>query len=409
MAVNGNGHRPRRPAGPVLIGFADALAGPEAALSLLGAGLRVAAFTRSGSHPALRRHPQVAVHGIAAPEEDAAVAVGELCALAARIGAVAVMPLDDGAVWLCARAAGQLGVPVIGPTGEQAELALDKRRQLELARAAGFAVPETRECAGRDDLLGVDRFPVIVKPALALAEEHGRLVRGAASVCADRSELEAAAERWTDAGPRLVQPLIHGTGEGLFGLTADGTARHWSAHRRLRMVNPQGSGSSACVSMGPDPELADRGARMMRAAGWHGLFMLELLRDRDGVAWFMELNGRTWGSLALARRLGLEYPAWHAMGALGLADPPHDGALARPEGPVVCRHLGREIVHVLSVMRGPRSAALEEWPSRSRTLRDVVAIRRGERWYNWSARHPGVFLEDTLQTVRGAVARGVRA
>ena len=59
--------------------------------------------------------------------------------------------------------------------------------------------------------------------------------------------------------------------------------------------------------------------------------MIELLRDRDGVAWFMELNGRTWGSLALARRLGLEYPAWAALDALGIAAPP-SGDVRIPNG-----------------------------------------------------------------------------
>jgi predicted ATP-grasp superfamily ATP-dependent carboligase len=402
MALNGSA-----PTGPILVGFADALAGPEAALSLLGAGLRVAAFTRHGSRPALRRHPAVELHAIPAPEQDASAAVAALAELARRLGAAAVMPLDDASLWLCARAEAELGVPIVGPIGAQAELALDKRRQLELARAAGFSVPETRVCASEAELLAVDRFPVIVKPALALAEQDGRLVRGSATVCADGAELAVAAAHWTDRSPRLVQPLVRGCGEGLFGLAAGGDVLHWSAHRRLRMVNPQGSGSSACVSTAPDPELAARGARMMRDGGWHGLFMLELLRDRDGVAWFMELNGRTWGSLALARRLGLEYPAWAALDALGLAEPPPDAAVARTPEPIVCRHLGREIVHVMSVLRGPRSVALAEWPSRSRTLRDVVAVRRGERWYNWSARHPAMFLDDTVQTVRGAVGRRV--
>jgi hypothetical protein len=145
---------------------------------------------------------------------------------------------------------------------------------------------------------------------------------------------------------------------------------------------------------------------MMRAVGWNGLFMLEFLRGRDGTAWFMELNGRAWGSLALARRLGLEYPAWAAFDALGLPQVPRRACA--PHEPLVCRHLGREIVHVMSVLRGPRSAALTDWPSRWGTLRSVARVRRGERWYNWSARRPGVFVQDTLQTVLEPVAKVIR-
>jgi predicted ATP-grasp superfamily ATP-dependent carboligase len=403
MAVNG-----ARPSGPILIGFAEALAGPEAALSLLAAGLPVAAFARRGARPALRRHPEVAIHTLTAPEDDAATAVGELRELARSLGAVALMALDDSAVWLCDRAADGLGLPVIGATGEQAELALDKRRQIELAQTAGLPVPPTQTFERAEQALGLDAFPVVLKPALALEEHDGRLGKGSASVCADRAELSAAVDGWSGTGPILAQPWIAGTGEGLFGLVTDGEARHWSAHRRLRMVNPQGSGSSACVSAAPDPALVGAGARMMAAAGWHGLFMLEFLRDRTGAAWFMELNGRTWGSLALARRLGLEYPAWAALEQLGIAAPPAQAPTTPGGREIVCRHLGREILHTLSVLRGPRSAALEQWPSRWGTVRAVARVRRGERWYNWSPRHPGMFLDDTVQTVLAAAPRRSR-
>jgi len=390
--------------GPVLIGFAEALAGPETAESLLAAGLPVIAFTRRGARPALRRHPRLTLHEVTAPEHDAAATVGELQAIARTQGAVALMPLDDAAVWVCDRASAGLGLPVVGPTGTQAEIALDKRRQLELAARAGLPVPPTRVLATAQEALEIDAYPVVLKPALALAEEDGRLARGTARACAGPEELRAAAASWRASGPLLAQPWLPGTGEGLFALTTGGEARHWSAHRRLRMVNPQGSGSSACASAVPDPALVEAGARMMALAGWRGLFMLEFLRDRHGQPWFMELNGRTWGSLALARRLGLEYPAWAVLEALGLGEAPATVA-STGEGEVVCRHLGREIVHTVSVLRGPRSAALEDWPSKWGTVREVARIRRGERWYNWSARHPGVFVDDTVQTVLGAVSR----
>ena len=40
------------------------------------------------------------------------------------------------------------------------------------------------------------------------------------------------------------------------------------------------------------------------------MFMLELLRDAAGTPWFMEVNGRPWGSMALAVRRGFDYPVW---------------------------------------------------------------------------------------------------
>ena len=124
----------------------------------------------------------------------------------------------------------------------------------------------------------------------------------------------------------------------------------------------------------------------------------------------MELNGRTWGSMALARRQGLEYPAWslseftdpesdlHGHGLVAGGDP-------LPERPLVCRHLGREVVHLLTVLRGPGSVALTRWPSRRRTIAEVLRISREERWYNWRAGESRVFLADTAQTLLAPLRR----
>ena len=411
MALNGhvNGARVAAraaPVRPILIGFAGALAAPEAVESLIGEGLEVTAFAPRGSRPALRHDRRVRVDEISPPDVSASDAVSDLASLARARGAAALMPLDDASLWLCDRAAAQLvGVVVIGPTGEQARLAVDKRLQIDAARRAGLSVPDTRIVQAPDDVLALDGFPLVLKPSLAIEEHDDHLSRGTARVCAGPGELAAAARQLVASFPLLAQPWLRGTGEGLFGIAVAGEVVHWSAHRRLRMVNPQGSGSSACVSLAPDPLLMEAGARMMRDVGWDGLFMLEFLRDRDGTAWFMELNGRAWGSLALARRLGLEYPAWAARVRLRPGSRP-DPVVATPGRPVVCRHLGREILHLASVIRGPRSAALDEWPSRWGTLRDVARVRRSERWYNWSsARRPLVFLDDTLQTVLEPVRR----
>ena len=76
-------------------------------------------------------------------------------------------------------------------------------------------------------------------------------------------------------------------------------------------MNPQGSGSSACVSQPVPEDLKAKVKALIATADWRGLFMIELLRDRSGTCWFVELNGSSWGSMALSRRQGLEYPAWH--------------------------------------------------------------------------------------------------
>lgn len=389
----------------MLIGFADALAAPETAWSLLDAGSEVVAFAKRGSRPALRRSKKVRVVEITPPAHDARRALADLRELMESGAFQAVMPLDDASLWLC-RGAHDEGaeIPVIGAVGATAELALNKSLQLDAAQRAGFHVPSTRNIVSVDELTSLD-LPVVLKSARPVVEREGALVRPKSYVCATGEELAAAARAWHGAEPLLAQPLLFGTGEGLFGLAGEHGLHALSAHRRIRMMNPQGSGSSACASTPVDVELATAAERMLRDVGWRGMFMLEFLRAEDGTAWFMELNGRPWGSMALARRSGLEYPAW----ALRQR---YDRDFTPPERPYsdeqVCRHLGRELVHFLMVLRGPRSAALTGWPSRAATAKEIFRIGRGQHWYNLRRGDRAVFFEDTMRTVLQEVRKGSR-
>ncbi len=373
--------------GAVLIGFADALAAPESAFCLADHGYRVVAFARRGTRPALAASPRVEVVEVTAPEVDADACVRDIADAVERHRPVAVLPLDDHALWACSRK--DLPVPLAGPTGDAARFALDKREQIAAAQAAGLDVPG-REGAG----------PWIVKPALAVVEHEGRLLRPTGALARDEGGIEALGARID--GPVLVQRAVTGVGEGVFGFATASGVRAWSGHRRIRMMNPRGSGSSACRSI-PVPEpLRAAAERLVEGIGWRGLFMVELLRDHrqpDGTAWFMEVNGRTWGSMALAVRRGYPYPVWAVRQAL---DPAFVPEVPDSAPDLVCRHLGRELVHLAAVLRGASGADAGRWPGRAETLRAMLP-RRGDRWYNWRRGEAGVFIRDTYETVAGQI------
>jgi len=231
----------------------------------------------------------------------------------------------------------------------------------------------------------------MVKPALAVELRGARLRRPPARIAASAGQVQAAAA--AAGGPVLVQPLLAGQGEGVFGLGVHGAATALSAHRRIRMMNPRGSGSSACRSIPVPADVTGPARELITQAGWHGLFMVELLRDAAGRPWFMELNGRAWGSMALARYRGYRYPSWAVRGAL-------DGQFrpAEPARPpeVTARHLGRAIVHVGTVLAGGGAPRLG-------TVREVLTVRRTDRWYNYRPGQRGVLLADTWATVSGQV------
>jgi hypothetical protein len=390
-------------AAEVIVGFADALSAPEVVWSLRDAGFRVTVLNRRGHRTPLHHARGLTILDVTAPEEDfarCAHEIGEAGDVRRRL----LMPIDDAAVAVCARIAEENpSTTVVGPIGRQAELALDKRLQIDVAAQSGFLVPPTAVAETMEQLRNsIHEFPVVLKAANAVSVRDNDLTRGRSFVCADRLELRAAEERWREEYTLLVQPLLVGVGEGLFGLRTAREELLLSAHRRIRMMNPQGSGSSACATAPVDSELAHSAARFLASAEWLGLFMLEFLRDEEGRAYFMELNGRAWGSMALALRVGFDYPAWAVRAVL---DPSFVPETPPPRPGVVCRHLGREIVHLLFALRGPSTAANPNWPRPLSTLKDLLRLRRGDRWYNWRRTDWRVFVADSVGTVVGQLRR----
>ena len=378
----------------VLVGFAEAASAPEVAWSLVDAGFKVVAFTRKGQSAALRRSRHVACHEVRAPEQDVAGALSDMRSLLDLTGGSTriLFPLDDTAVWLCSRLELPSGWLLAGPSADTAEVALDKWRQVESAARAGFNVPRTRLVQSARDLHeAVDGYPVILKG------RNAGLQGCRTWICGDREELDRACHEWAERVPLIVQPFIEGVGEGVFGLATPDGVRAWSGHRRLRMMNPQGSGASACVSQRVPDDLKTVVERFIEQTGWRGLFMIELLRQPSGRVWFVELNGRPWGSMALARRQGLEYPAWQVR--LALDGQSTAGSEQSGDAGVVCRHVGREVLHMLFALRGPESKALRQWPSAWTALTSVMAVNLNDSLYNWRRDDPAVFVSDCYYTV----------
>lgn len=386
------------------------MAAPEVAWSLVDSGFRVIAFARRGRSCALRHSRHVECHEICAPESDVQASLSELSALLNSLGSqvartpLILFPLDDKAVWICSKL--QLESPwlLAGPEGTRADLALNKDLQVEAARQAGFNVPKSALAQTAKDVFAFSAeasFPIILKAAECVPIYGGHVYSCRKWICANQEELERAIAEWKERVPLLAQTFITGVGEGVFGLAAPDGVRAWSGHHRVRMMNPQGSGSSACASQPVSQDVRATAGAFIRRAAWRGLFMVELLRDESGKLWFVELNGRPWGSMALCRRQGLEYPAWHV--ELAMDKDARAGSGAPTVSEIVCRHAGREFMHVLFVLRGAKSDALNRWPSFWKTMGDVAQFHRKDGVYNWRGDDPKVFIADFVYTIRDNV------
>lgn len=396
----------------VLIGFADAISAPEVVWSLADAGFVVIAFFRKGRKSALAVSKYVQLVEIHPPEQDLAQSLCDLRKQLDRLSLFAeqqvlVMPLDDKALYLL----DALKLPaevVVGAIGPQAEFALDKSRQILAAKNAGFNVPETKNVESVADALDYHgTFPVVFKPSQAVAVRGNRLGKGESWICNDRPELIEAIGVWNRQDPMLIQSLVLGDGVGVFGLATFTGVDAWSSHIRVRMMNPHGSGSSACKSIELPVGIQSISESLIRKSGWKGIFMIELLRDTTGRLWFIEFNGRCWGSMALARHLGLEYPSWN----IKLWEDPSFRPPAGPRTsarPLTCRNLGRELLHVAFVLKGRKFAGGAKWPGVWETLKAVCWIRPNDCWYNLRRNDFRVFVYEALYTLCDAVALAIK-
>ena len=182
---------------------------------------------------------------------------------------------------------------------------------MEIARAAGFAVPDTRVIASpaagehpMDDGL----FPAVIKPHRSVIRApEGRRKLGVSFVNDVASCRRVLRTLPPGAFPVLLQQRVRGPGEGLFVLRWGGRVVAVFAHRRLREKPPAGGVSVYRESITPGFRFLRAGLRLLDALEWNGLAMIECKRDpATGRHVIMEVNGRLWGSLQLAIDAGVD-------------------------------------------------------------------------------------------------------
>ncbi len=287
-------------------------------------------------------------------------------------GAKALMAISEGDLLdLAAMPETIEGCRILTPRMAQLTLALDKRETLALAETVGISVPKSWQ-----PLLGEDRdaakanltFPLIAKwadPPAVIPLLDAQAIAFEKAERIDRAEqLEALLTRYQPIGVwPLIQSFCPGEGLGQMLCMADGKAILRFQHRRLHEWPPEGGVSTLCEAI--DPALyTDQMAKseaLLAAMNWEGPAMVEYRHDpASGQFVLMEVNGRFWGSLPLARHAGAHFAWAHYAQALGLpfeAQPIRSGMKARFLIPET-----RRLLRILKTGEAEgRLAALASW------------------------------------------------
>ena len=240
--------------------------------------------------------------------------VGEITAITERQGIDTIVPATDlTTMLLVSQPNASISARLVAPEAESYEMLTDKARLAKLAQKLGIALPVTQianSAAAVADAAREIGFPIVLKPA------RSRYLRGQ-GVRSTRVELASspevlsqilASQNWLDDIPCLVQRFVPGHGAGIFALYDSSKPIAWFAHRRILEKPPTGGVSVLCESAPVEAVMQSAAAKLLSAAKWSGVAMVEFRVAHDGTPYLMEVNGRFWGSLQLAIDCGIDFP-----------------------------------------------------------------------------------------------------
>lgn len=179
----------------------------------------------------------------------------------------------------------------------------------------------------------------------SLNGEPGCVVR-AESLAEGVRELANLRSRYSKV---LIQGFVPGCGVGAFFLIWDGVILAEFQHRRLHEV-PHTGGASSLRESYIHPAIREDALAKLRQLNWRGVGMLEYRYDfATDRFFFVEFNGRFWGSLHLALFADVDFPTLLVDAFHG-----HPQVPPRPQLGVRCRKtFPEEVQYVWSRLNDP--------------------------------------------------------
>lgn len=231
-----------------------------------------------------------------------------------RLGIEIIIPATDLTTMLLASQPDLCNsVHLATPRADSYETLTDKARLMELAAKLAIQAPRTRTACTQAAVVEAAHdfgFPVVLKPARSRYLKGDQVLSTSVQIVHDPDGLSEALNNQTWIGdiPCLVQQFVPGRGAGIFALYGPSGPVAWFAHARLREKPPTGGVSVLSESVPVDPTMQSAAAKLLAAANWTGVAMVEFRIAADGVPYLMEVNGRFWGTLQLAIDCGVDFP-----------------------------------------------------------------------------------------------------
>ncbi|WP_458732981.1 carboxylate--amine ligase [Sphingobium xenophagum] len=339
--------------------------------------------------------------------------------LIARTGAGAVLAVSESDLLELAELPPTIGdCHILVPRPDRLAKVIDKFRTLDIAEKAGLRVPQTWQPQIGEDFaarVATMHYPLVAKwanpPAIMPILEQAGLEWLKTEYVHTPQELVGLLDRYAPVGLwPLIQQYCRGVGLGQMLYMEQGQATLRFQHRRLHEWPPEGGVSTLCRAEPADLH-GDQMAlseQLLRALDWDGQAMVEYRYEPDsGRYWLMEVNGRFWGSLPLARHCGAHF-AWEAyrrtvLGQRDPAPPPRDDLRAR--------YMVPETKRLIRLWIAP--GRISDPFFKRRPVRDLFGYVLGffdpaTRYYVLTLSDPRPWMRDMAQMFRKAVRGGKR-
>jgi predicted ATP-grasp superfamily ATP-dependent carboligase/thymidylate kinase len=354
-----NGDRPRARQASVLVTDASRGSAVSIIRSLGRRGMHVIAADSEARSPGFYSRYAAGRLRYPRPDESPEEMVEALLAAAGTRGIDLIVPVTDETILPLVAArerfAGVCRLAV--PDPRALATSRDKMATFELAVELGIPVPRTELVSTVNEALRAAPalgWPVVLKPRFSRILREGRGVEGyTVSYAANEEALAEEMGLLEGRSDVLLQEYCAGEGHGVEVLAHEGRPLAAFQHRRLREVPITGGASSFRESVVLEPVLFDHAARLRATLEWTGLAMVEFKVGDEGPR-LMELNGRIWGSLPLAVKSGIDFPAGLADVCLGNVPGPDQRPDTSYAVGVRSRNLDLEVVWIGSTLRGAR-------------------------------------------------------
>ncbi|WP_121744945.1 carboxylate--amine ligase [Natronorubrum halophilum] len=337
---------------------------------------------------------------VPSPHDDLVAYKDALRSLAMRPDVRTIIPVREPDVYVLSKYRDEFAeyVRTPWPTFETLARAQDRMRLFDAAETAGVAAPETALFTTAPDqerqwivkprytILG-DEYVDEYTPETCVSPPSTRYLESCHGATAEDVHVEMK-------HVPLVQEYVSTTEEyGFFALYDEGKPLATFQHRQRRGYSYAG-GPSAFRESVDIPALEESGLALLDELDWHGLAMVEFLRDDEtGEFKLMEVNPRFWSSLPFSVQTGADFPYYYWLLANGQRD-----RIDHSYRPGIGGHLLRgELLYLHSVLT--KEIELVEKPSISDAVSTVARSLYDQPRFDYLSRDDlRPFVRDLMNT-----------